>query len=126
MATIDMTQTEAIKDMKFDGGKPLASIPFQDFPKALMAVAEVGTFGAKKYSRSSWKTVPDALTRYTDAKFRHILMGQVEHHDAESGLMHAAHEAWNALATLELMIEENQKKMQSQMPYANLDQGQLL
>lgn len=92
------------QDMKFDGGKILAGIPFQDFPRALQAVAEVGTFGAKKYSRSSWKTVDNAMTRYTDAKFRHILEGEISERDIESGLLHKAHEAWNALATLELYL----------------------
>ena len=105
------------KEMKFDGGKILAGIPFQDFPLALQAVAEVGTFGAYKYERSSWKTVPNAMTRYTDAKFRHILEGEITDRDAESGLLHKAHEAWNALATLQLYIEEKQKEFEEELHY---------
>lgn len=108
--TVEIAGQEwAPKDMKFDGGKILAGIPFQDFPLALKAVAEVGTFGAKKYSRSSWKTVDNAMVRYTDAKFRHILEGEIDERDHESGLLHKAHEAWNALATLQLYIEQMEK-----------------
>lgn len=111
---------DVTKDMKFDGGKILAGIPFQDFPRALRAVAEIGTFGAKKYSRSSWKTVDNAMVRYTDAKFRHILEGEITPLDIESGLLHKAHEAWNALATLELYLIEVEKKNQEQGIGANV------
>ena len=51
---------------KLDGGKPLAGV-LGDFALALMAVAEVGTHGAEKYSRGGGQSVPDAETRYHDA-----------------------------------------------------------
>lgn len=97
------------RGMKFDAGKLLAGILIQDFPRAQKAVAEIATFGVNKYARSSWQTVPDAMTRYTDAKFRHILEGEITPYDEESGLLHKAHEAWNALATLELYLIEQEK-----------------
>ena len=91
--------------MKYDGGKLLANILFQDFPNALKAVLEIGTFGARKYARNSWLTVPDAQTRYADALVRHqIEIGRGVMYDEESDLLHAAHFAWNALAVLELML----------------------
>lgn len=91
--------------MKFDGGKLLANILFEDFPFALEGVLEIATFGAKKYARSSWHSVPDALQRYSDAMVRHqIAIGKGEIYDPESGLLHRAHFAWNALAVLELII----------------------
>lgn len=92
--------------MKYDGGKLLANILFEDFGNALTGVMEISTFGAKKYARNSWKTVPDALQRYKDAMVRHQLaMGRGEVYDDESHMLHAAHFAWNALATLELLIK---------------------
>lgn len=92
--------------MKYDSGKLLANILFEDFGNALTGVMEISTFGAKKYARNSWKTVPDALQRYKDAMVRHQLaMGRGEVYDDESHLLHAAHFAWNALATLELLIK---------------------
>jgi hypothetical protein len=106
-----MTETsEQPKDMKYDAGKPLAHIIFEDFPLALKEVVKVATFGAKKYSRSSWKTVPNAVVRYADAKARHFLDAAAGIElDEESKLDHLAHEAWNALATLQLRLEEKVK-----------------
>lgn len=92
---------------KFDGGKVRMDLVLHGFPKALLAVGDVATFGAKKYAPHSWKTVPDALNRYKAAQYRHELAACIEgDYDLESGLLHAAHAAWNALATLELFIEE--------------------
>lgn len=92
---------------KHDGGKVLAGILYEDFPNALLAVAEVATFGANKYSRSNWKHVPSADIRYKDAMHRHLLeAARGKEFDAESELMHYAHAAWNALAVLELEIKK--------------------
>lgn len=98
------------KDMKFDGGKILGSVIFQDFPKSINETLGVATFGANKYERSSWKTVKDGETRYLDALFRHILAyAGGEQNDPESGFAHLAHAAWNCLAVLELIKEKNEK-----------------
>lgn len=75
-----------------------------DFRRALTAVAEVSTFGAQKYTRGGWLTVPDGQCRYTAALIRHLLAADDK--DKESGLRHAAHTAWNALAVLELKLRE--------------------
>lgn len=90
--------------MKYDGGKPRVDLVLSGFPRALLAVAEVATFGAAKYAEDSWADVPDGVKRYTAAKDRHRLIGAVELTDAETNLRHAAHEAWNALAVLELQL----------------------
>lgn len=92
--------------MKYDGGKQFGALVYQDFTKAIKAVNAIGTFGAKKYKRSSWKTVPDAIVRYEDAAHRHLLDyndGQI--YDPESGYHHLAHYAWNVLAVLSLKLE---------------------
>lgn len=88
---------------KLDSGKLLAGV-LADFSLALRAVAAVGTFGAGKYSRGGWQSVPDGIQRYYDAKWRHLLAERHETLDADSGLLHAAHEAWNTLARLELIL----------------------
>ena len=88
---------------KLDGGKTLAGV-LSDFSLALQAVAEVGTHGARKYSRGGWQSVPDALTRYKDAEWRHLLKSRHEEYDPDSGLLHDAHKAWNVLAQLELRL----------------------
>lgn len=95
------------EDKKYDAGKLLADILFTDFPDALKEIIAVATYGAYKYERSSWKEVKDAETRYADAKARHYLSSKIEDFDDESKLYHLAHEAWCALALLQLKLEKN-------------------
>ncbi len=90
---------------KLDSGKPDASLLLM-FGKALAHVAEVGTFGAEKYTRGGWEHVLDGENRYTAAMLRHVLQEHYESVDPDSGLLHAAHTAWNALARLELLLRE--------------------
>ena len=73
------------------------------FSKALLAVADVSTYGIGKYRRDSWQEVPDGITRYNDAMWRHMLQ---EGDDVDSGISHKAHACWNMLAELELTIRE--------------------
>ncbi|QHS09150.1 dATP/dGTP diphosphohydrolase domain-containing protein [Sinimarinibacterium sp. NLF-5-8] len=73
-------------------------------PRAFLAVGQVATFGAQKYSDGGWRTVPDGVRRYRDAAYRHLLKSRIEECDEESGLPHLAHLAWNMLAVLELSI----------------------
>lgn len=89
---------------KLDSGKVMADL-LQDFNKALIAVAEVATFGANKYSRGGWKSVPDGYNRYSAAMMRHWLKEKDEDTDQDSGLLHQAHLAWNALARLQFLLE---------------------
>lgn len=92
---------------KLDAGKPMPRLIVGGFSKALMKVAEVGTFGAKKYTEEGWRKVPNGVKRYEDAMLRHYLYEKGgEKFDSESDLLHAAHLAWNALARLELMLDE--------------------
>lgn len=93
---------------KLDSGKILAGI-LGDFGLALTSVAEVGTFGAKKYTRGGWKTVPNGIERYTDAAWRHLLKENQEQLDPDSSLLHAAHLAWNTLARLEIMLRKEKE-----------------
>ena len=90
---------------KLDAGKTMAGV-LNDFALALMAVAEVGTFGAVKYTRGGWQVVPNAITRYNDAGWRHRLKARHEAVDPDSKLLHKAHEAWNILAELELILRK--------------------
>lgn len=95
---------------KLDFGKVRPELIIGGFANALLKVAEVGTYGANKYSDDGWQSVPNGIKRYTDAMYRHLLY---EHQgtkvDDESGLLHAAQSAWNALARLELILRESAK-----------------
>ena len=100
------------KGAKLDHGKPDASLLLM-FGKALEEVAQVGTFGARKYTRGGWQAVPDGETRYTAALLRHLFKENYEKVDTDSGLLHAAHAAWNALARLDLMLREEEENGES-------------
>lgn len=91
---------------KLDAGKVRPSLILDGFAHALLAVAEVATDGAIKYSDGGWQHVPDGVRRYAEAKDRHRLHGAIEKRDPTTGHLHLAHEAWNALAALELVLRE--------------------
>ena len=94
---------------KDDKVKPMAGV-LLDFSRALQVVVDVGTYGAKKYTRNGWATVPEGSQRYTDALVRHLLAIDVDPDglDKETGLPHLAHVAWNALAVLELQARRKE------------------
>ena len=96
---------------KLDAGKaPLLQGVIQYFPRALSAVSMISLEGSKKYSWRGWETVPDGVNRYGDALGRHLI-GEAVHGDTdpETGMMHAAQTAWNALARLELILRAKEK-----------------
>lgn len=92
---------------KLDAGKPMADL-LLDFGRALLSVAEVGTYGAHKYTRGGWQHVPDGVNRYTGALLRHLLQEKMEDMDKDTDLLHASHVAWNSLARLELLLREKE------------------
>ena len=93
---------------KFDAGKVRPSLIINAMPLALLAVSEVGTYGAKKYSEGGWQDVENGFARYTDAMDRHRLKEGIGLFDDESTFLHAAQVAWNALARLELLLRERE------------------
>ena len=92
---------------KLDAGKNRLGLVLGGFALALERVGRVGTFGADKYTANGWQTVPGGVERYTDALYRHMMAeAKGEAMDADSGIEHAAHSAWNALARLDLMLRD--------------------
>jgi hypothetical protein len=91
---------------KLDAGKaPVLRGLLDYFPRAALAVASVSAFGAEKYTWRGWESVPNGEARYGDALARHIVKEAIEGpKDTDSGLLHAAHAAWCALARLELKL----------------------
>lgn len=91
---------------KLDAGKVEVSLILEGFARALLEVGKVGTFGAHKYTRNGWQSVPDGIYRYRNAADRHRLKSAFEAVDPDSNLYHKAHEAWNVLAELELLLRK--------------------
>ncbi len=94
--------------VKYDAGKsPVFKGAIAYFPNAIKGVASISSFGATKYAWDGWRHVDDGINRYTDAMVRHLVAeaaGEVL--DPESGLPHAWHCAWNALARAELLNDK--------------------
>jgi hypothetical protein len=84
--------------VKYDKDKPrMGLIP----PLALMDVAEVYTFGAKKYEAHNWAKGMD-WSRIYDAMQRHLnAFWAGQDLDPETSLCHLAHAAWGCLTLLE-------------------------
>lgn len=109
-ASASVPATESNAGKKFDAGKaPVAQGFDAYFPKAKAAVANISRFGKEKYNveyaDKNWTRVEGGAARYEDALARHSdahLGGELYADD--SRLLHAAHRAWNAMATLELML----------------------
>lgn len=91
---------------KLDFGKPRTDLVLGAFAGALLEVVKVGTFGAAKYTDNGWRAVPNGIERYSSAELRHYLALRLgETVDPDSGLLHSAHRAWNALAVLQLELD---------------------
>lgn len=85
--------------MKFDGDKVRYDlVP----PSAIKAMAEVLTFGARKYKPNNWKNCEDP-ERYLAALYRHLEAWRAgEINDQDSGMHHLAHAMTNLAFILEL------------------------
>ena len=102
---------------KLDAGKNRLALVLNGFARALEETGKVGTYGAKKYTDNGWMNVPSGVERYTDAMYRHLLE-EAKHKpfDKDTGLLHAAHTAWNALARLDLMLRDVEELVGTSLP----------
>lgn len=96
-------------------GKVQMDLFDQGFPNAVFEVAKVMTWAAqnKGYKPHDWVNLPDAESSFPAAASRHRVKGLIqkvsgvsvnERVDEESAILHKAHEAFNVLAELELMV----------------------
>lgn len=92
---------------KLDAGKILPWLCLSGFSNALLAVADVTTKGALKYTPNGWMSVPEGETRYMEAFGRHMLqLGTGETVDKDTSCLHKAQMIWNLLASLELEMRK--------------------
>ena len=116
---------QLIIDAKQAEGKPLVYDVLAGFANALAAIVEVSMYGYTKHTVPGRQRLIEAgrtpeeaadiipfnnwhagdIATYDNAMMRHILARMAgEETAADSGLLHRAHEAWNALAALELYL----------------------
>lgn len=109
--TNDNNEKVSAGAFKLDTGKaPIYQGFIQYFPRAIEAVAMISQFGKDKYGTwGGWLGVDDGINRYMDAKCRHMIgEAKGEERAEDSKQLHAAHEAWGAMAKLELMLREKE------------------
>lgn len=94
----------AEQKFKADAGKLQARLLFEGVPRALKLAMAVLSYGAQKYEAQSWRNVE--VERYKDAKARHMIDGETEFADDESGLWHKAHELINLMFIIELETKD--------------------
>lgn len=96
-------------------GKVPMHMVVDGFPSALREVAKVmGWAGeVKGYKLHDWRSLPDADVEFPSAGYRHMFdnsemkaqgLSALERVDQESHLVHLAHECFNKLAELELIL----------------------
>ena len=90
---VKIASEDEIAGMKFDDGKlQFSLIP----PEVKLWLAEILTFGAKKYAPNNWKKIE--VQRYYDALERHINAFQLgEENDSESKMHHLKHALTNMM-----------------------------
>lgn len=91
------------KNDRKDGKVRMDLLPWRE----LTEIARVYTAGAKKYGDNTWQRLPDGYARYKGAMLRHLAAVEAgEAVDAETGCLHAAQVAWNAIAMLHFKLAE--------------------
>lgn len=96
-------------------GKVQMDLFDEGFANAVFEVAKVMTWAAenKGYKPHDWVNLPDAESSFQAAASRHRVKGLIQkvsgvavtdRVDEESAILHKAHEAFNVLAELELMM----------------------
>jgi len=91
---------------KLDAGKIRVAL-LKRFGLALMALADLATSGAKKYSDHGWAEVENGMERYDDAMAGHWLKQMFEPDDPEMNMPHEVAVVFNAMARLQKMIEND-------------------
>ena len=92
-------------------GKVRMDLVMQDMPRAIEALARVMTWALdeKGDKESDWLHVPDAINKYSGGMHRHDNKEKRgQEFDEESGLEHAIHTAWNAMARVELILRKKE------------------
>ena len=101
------TKNTSKKNDRIDDKPMWELLPLQDIED----VVKVYTAGAKKYGPDKWQDLPDGYKRYKAALFRHLVEYEKGNWlDPETGCIHLAQVAWNAIAMLHIEKERHGNK----------------
>lgn len=79
--------------------------------KEIEDIVKVYTAGADKYGPNNWQNLSDGYNRYKGAMLRHLMeyeKGNII--DEETGCLHVAQVAWNAIAMLYFSKQDKENK----------------
>lgn len=95
--------TASVKNDIVDDKVMMDLLPWRE----LEEIAKVYTAGAKKYGPNKWQGLPNGYQRYKGAMLRHLTeLEKGNDVDPDTGCLHAAQVAWNAIAMLHCKMEE--------------------
>ena len=90
---------ESVKNDRKDEKPMWELLPLEDVED----IVKVYTAGAKKYGPDRWQNLDNGFQRYKAAMLRHLVEYEKGNRiDADTGCMHLAQVAWNAIAMLHL------------------------
>lgn len=99
--------TCSIKNDRKDHKVMMELLPWNE----LEEIAKVYTAGANKYGPNKWQNLPDGYQRYKGAMLRHLTEVEKGNDvDPDTGCLHAAQIAWNAIAMLHFKMDEYRSK----------------
>lgn len=88
---------KGIKNDRLDGKLRWELLPL----KEIEDIVRVYTAGAEKYGSNQWQNLDDGYNRYKAALFRHLVEYEKGNEvDKDTGCLHLAQVAWNAIAML--------------------------
>ncbi|WP_120010213.1 dATP/dGTP diphosphohydrolase domain-containing protein [Teichococcus vastitatis] len=94
----NLAPPSGLQGKRFNAGKPRIDLVA---PSILTAIGEVAAFGASKYGDRNWEKGMEFGKVYASLMRHLIAWWQGEEKDAESGLSHLCHIAWNVQAPVE-------------------------
>lgn len=98
---------ESIKNDVKDNKVRMDLLPFAE----LEEIAKVYTAGAKNYGDNRWQNLPNGYDRYKGAMLRHLCEVEKGNDiDKDTGCLHIAQMAWNAIAMLHFKMEEYRRE----------------
>lgn len=93
------SKMESIKNDKKDDKLRWDLLPLEEIED----IVRVYHAGAKKYGPNRWQHLPDGYNRYRAALLRHLMEAEKGNEvDSDTGCLHLAQVAWNAIAMLYL------------------------
>lgn len=93
--------------LRFNTGKPQISKLFE-FGSALDKLVRVMSQGAIKYDDGNWLLGGQDAAQFLDSGMRHMrAYKNGESYDPDTGCHHLAHAAWNSLAALRILHDED-------------------